>query len=137
MMPFGPTIAAIRSRTGCGDDGFPAVLAMRHCSAVAPPLARGRVEWFAPIRARAIKFPSLRAQSRLSVDIPITTRKLTRWQASGLHLLISIAIAAAALAVTLLVWYPRPLFEASGGTGLLYILVGVDVAIGPLITLVV
>jgi hypothetical protein len=71
------------------------------------------------------------------VEIPIATRKLTRWQASGLHLLISIAIAAAALAVTLLVWYPRPLFEASGGTGLLYILVGVDVAIGPLITLVV
>lgn len=71
------------------------------------------------------------------MDVPITTRKLTRWQASGLHLAISIAIAAAALAVMLLVWYPRPLFEASGGTGLLYILVGVDVVIGPLITLVV
>jgi len=67
----------------------------------------------------------------------MTTRRLTRWQASGLHLLISIAIAAAALAVMLLVWYPRPLFEACGGTGLLYILVGVDVVIGPLITLVV
>ena len=71
------------------------------------------------------------------MDTPITARRLTRWQASGLHLLISIAIAAIALAVTLLVWYPRPLFEACGGTGLLYILVGVDVVIGPLITLVV
>ena len=71
------------------------------------------------------------------MDVSITARRLTRWQASGLHLLISIAIAAAALAVMLLVWYPRPLFEASGGTGLLYILVGVDVVIGPLITLVV
>jgi hypothetical protein len=70
--------------------------------------------------------------------VPVTsTRTLTRWHASGLHLLISIVIAAVALAVMLLVWYPRPLFEASGGTGLLYILVGVDVVIGPLITLVV
>jgi hypothetical protein len=64
-------------------------------------------------------------------------RPLTRWHASGLHLLISVAIAAVALAVMLLVWYPRPLFEACGGTGLLYILIGVDVVIGPLITLVV
>ena len=71
------------------------------------------------------------------MDVSITPRNLTRWQASGLHLFISIAIAAGALAVMLLVWYPRPLFEASGGTGLLYILVGVDVVIGPLITLVV
>jgi hypothetical protein len=69
--------------------------------------------------------------------VAIPTRKLTRWQASGLHLLISATIAATALAVTLLAWYPRPLFEASGGTGLLHILVGVDVAIGPLLTLAV
>src|SRR5688572_33489765 len=67
----------------------------------------------------------------------MTTRQLTRWQASGLHLSISIALGAVALAVMLLVWYPRPLFEASGGTGLLFILVGVDVVIGPLITLAV
>jgi hypothetical protein len=86
---------------------------------------------------RNYKIPPLHAQSGFSVDVPITTRKLNRWQASGLHLLISVTIAAVTLAVMLLVWYPRPLFEASGGTGLLYILVGVDVCIGPLITLVV
>jgi len=63
--------------------------------------------------------------------------RLTRWHASGIHLLISAAIAGAALCVMLLVWYPRPLFEACGGTGLLFILVGVDVVIGPLITLII
>ena len=71
------------------------------------------------------------------VAVPTPTRRLTRWQASGLHLTISALIASITLAVMLLVWYPRPLFEASGGTGLLHILVGVDVMIGPLLTLVV
>jgi len=64
-------------------------------------------------------------------------RKVSRWQASGLHLLISITIAACAVALMLLVWYPPPLFEAEGGTGLLFILTGVDVILGPLITLVI
>jgi len=66
-----------------------------------------------------------------------TLRKLTRWQASGLHLLICAGIATVTISVLLLVWYPRPLFEAAGGSGLLFILIGVDVMIGPLITLIV
>lgn len=58
----------------------------------------------------------------------VTIRKgYTRWQASGIHLLISAAIAASVLTVMLSVWYARPLFEADGGMGLLFILVGVDV----------
>lgn len=61
----------------------------------------------------------------------------SRWQAAGTHLLICIVIAAAVVALMLAVWYPGPLFEAAGGTGLLYILVGVDVVLGPLLTLVV
>jgi len=64
-------------------------------------------------------------------------RTVTRWQASGLHLLISIAIASAVLALLLLVWYPGPLFQAMGGMGLLFILIGVDVVLGPTITLVI
>lgn len=54
-----------------------------------------------------------------------------------MHLLISAFIAAAVLAVMLGVWYPRPLFEAEGGLGLVFILIGVDVAVGPLITSVI
>ena len=64
-------------------------------------------------------------------------KKLTRWQASGLHLLISAAIAVAVLALMLSLWYPGELFEASGGNDLLFILVAVDVVVGPLITLVI
>src|SRR5258708_32198543 len=64
-------------------------------------------------------------------------KKVTRWQASGLHLLISVAVAAAVFALMLSLWYPGPLFEAAGGNDLLFILVGVDVVIGPLITLVI
>jgi hypothetical protein len=61
----------------------------------------------------------------------------TRWQAAGTHLLISVVIAIAALFVLLRVWYPPPLFKAEGGNELLFILVAVDVVIGPLITLIV
>jgi hypothetical protein len=64
-------------------------------------------------------------------------KEVTRWQASGLHLLISAAIAAGALALMLLVWYPHPLFVAAGGNDLLFLLIGVDVILGPLITLII
>jgi hypothetical protein len=64
-------------------------------------------------------------------------KAFSRWRAAGTHLLICVAIAAAVITLMLGVWYPGPLFEAAGGSGLLYILVGVDVVIGPLITLVV
>jgi len=64
-------------------------------------------------------------------------RAFSRWQASGLHLLISASIATLSLALILGLWFPGPLFEAAGGLGLLYLLVGVDVMLGPLLTLVV
>lgn len=62
---------------------------------------------------------------------------LTRWQASGIHLLISAAIAGVSLFLMLRVWYPQPLFTAEGGSEILFILVAVDVIVGPLITLVI
>jgi hypothetical protein len=67
----------------------------------------------------------------------MSARAFNRWQAAGTHLLICLAIAATAISVILGVWFPGPLFEAAGGLGLLYILVGVDVALGPLLTLIV
>src|SRR3954452_13602215 len=63
--------------------------------------------------------------------------KMSRWKASGLHLLISILIASVVLTLMLGLWYPGPLFEAMGGEGLVFLLVGVDVVLGPLITLIV
>src|SRR4249919_365709 len=64
-------------------------------------------------------------------------KRMSRWQASGLHLIISAAIAGAVIALMLSLWYPGPLFEAAGGNDLLVILIGVDVVVGPLITLVI
>ncbi|MGH8732337.1 MAG: TfpX/TfpZ family type IV pilin accessory protein [Burkholderiales bacterium] len=64
-------------------------------------------------------------------------RRMTRWRAAGIHLLISACIAVAVLTAMLTFWYPPPLFEAMGGIGLALILVGVDVVLGPTLTLVV
>lgn len=62
---------------------------------------------------------------------------MSRWKASGLHLLICVFIAIAVTAVMLLVWYPQPYFDALGGKRLLIILLSVDVVLGPLITLII
>ena len=67
----------------------------------------------------------------------MTARTLSRWQAAGIHLAISATIAAASLALIFGLWFPGPLFEAAGGLGLIFLLVSVDVSVGPLLTLIV
>lgn len=62
---------------------------------------------------------------------------MSRWKAAGLHLCISVLVAAIASALLLGVWYPPPYFHADGAGKLLALVVGVDVAIGPLLTLLV
>ena len=62
---------------------------------------------------------------------------MSRWRAAGTHLAISAAIAAGVLALMLVYWYPPPLFEVMGGSGLALILIGVDVVMGPALTLIV
>jgi hypothetical protein len=62
---------------------------------------------------------------------------LNRWKASLAHLAISAAIGIAVVALMLVVWYPRPYFKAMGGDVLILLLIGVDVVIGPLITLII
>ena len=62
---------------------------------------------------------------------------LNRWQAAAIHLSLSALIAATVVTVMLLVWYPPPHFRAMGGEGLLKVIVGVDVTLGPLLTLIV
>ena len=54
----------------------------------------------------------------------IALRTLTRWQAAGIHLALSVLVAAAVLAALLLVWYPQPYFRLAGGAGLMMILIG-------------
>ena len=67
----------------------------------------------------------------------MTLTSLNRWKASALHLALSAAIAVTVVAVMLVVWYPGQYFAAMGGDTLILILIGVDVVVGPLITLII
>jgi hypothetical protein len=60
-----------------------------------------------------------------------------RGKAAGVHLALSVGIAAAAAALVFGLWYPYPYRSISGGRDLFFILTSVDVAIGPLVTLAV
>ena len=60
-----------------------------------------------------------------------------RLRAAGIHLLISLAIAALAAALVFGLWYPYPYRELSGGRALFFMVVGIDVIMGPLITLLI
>lgn len=57
-----------------------------------------------------------------------------RLSASGIHLGISLCIAALAAVLVFGFWYPYPYREISGGRSLFLLLVSVDVVLGPLIT---
>ncbi len=67
----------------------------------------------------------------------VPVKVMSRFKAAGIHFAISIAIAAAVLVLMLNVWYPQPYFEAVGGDELLLLIIGVDVTLGPLITLII
>src|SRR6185436_15534923 len=70
-------------------------------------------------------------------DAMIRLASFNRRQAAGVHFALSVVIAATVLAALLLVWYPQPYFRLAGGAGLMIILIGVDVVMGQLMTLVV
>lgn len=62
---------------------------------------------------------------------------MSRWQAAGIH--VGITVVVAILVGTLLfgIWYPPPYFGAGGADHLMLVLVSVDLTIGPLLTLIV
>lgn len=62
---------------------------------------------------------------------------MSRWKAAAFHFCISIVVAAVASALLVGVWYPSPYFHAGGAGKLLALVIGVDVSIGPLLTLLV
>lgn len=61
---------------------------------------------------------------------------VNRWQAFGIHLAISLLIFIA-LAALIYRWYPGILFQYDGGLEGIQLIAGVDLVIGPLLTLVV
>lgn len=62
---------------------------------------------------------------------------MSRWKASGIHLLLSCAVVGAVFGLMVSVWYRWPLFMLAGGVGITLIVAGVDVTLGPLITLII
>lgn len=58
----------------------------------------------------------------------------SRLRAAGIHLGLSALVAALAAGLVFGLWYPSPFREISGGRELFFIVVAVDVVLGPLIT---
>ncbi|QQS55635.1 MAG: hypothetical protein IPM89_07605 [Candidatus Competibacteraceae bacterium] len=62
---------------------------------------------------------------------------MTRLRAVVVHLSASATIVLALLGLMWFVWYPAPYFEPDGGWNVLGILTGVEVVLGPLLTLII
>jgi hypothetical protein len=62
---------------------------------------------------------------------------MSRLKAFSIHITVSACIAASVTTLMLLLWYAPPFFSALGGKQVLMILLGVDVTLGPLITLII
>src|SRR3954470_22076859 len=57
--------------------------------------------------------------------------------ATAIHFLVTALLAACAATLIFLVWFPRPFATMIGGTELFMLVVGCDLALGPLISLVI
>jgi hypothetical protein len=62
---------------------------------------------------------------------------LPRLRATAIHISISVAVALLAAGLVFGVWFPGDYRQLSGGVGLFVLITGVDVVLGPLLTLVV
>lgn len=54
-----------------------------------------------------------------------------------IHLSVSVFIALICLAIIYFIWYPQPLYKATGITKIFLLMVGIDIILGPLLTLIV
>ena len=62
---------------------------------------------------------------------------MNRWKAFALHFALSVAVFASLLGIIMTLWYPGVLFNIDGGWSGLKLVMGVDVILGPLLTLVI
>jgi len=62
---------------------------------------------------------------------------MNRYKASAIHFFLSACIGLALFGLLWFVWYPDPMLIAIGGHELFLLIVGIDVILGPLLTLVV
>ena len=64
-------------------------------------------------------------------------KKMNRFGAASTHLALSATIAALVFVTVHYLWYPGDLFDSAGGRDLFFLVLCVDVTIGPLVTLLV
>jgi hypothetical protein len=62
---------------------------------------------------------------------------MNRWKAATAHLTISLVLATTIATLLYVLWFPPPYFIAAGASKLIMVLMGVDIGIGPLLTLLV
>ncbi|MDP3088231.1 MAG: TfpX/TfpZ family type IV pilin accessory protein [Methylotenera sp.] len=62
---------------------------------------------------------------------------MNRYKAAGIHALLSILIVTSIMVAMYLLWYPNEYFSLMGGKLLITLIAGVDVFLGPLLTLIV
>jgi len=62
---------------------------------------------------------------------------MSRWKAASIHCSLSVLIGVIAGALLFGLWYPPPYFHAAGADELVLLLVGIDLTLGPLLTLIV
>jgi len=62
---------------------------------------------------------------------------MSRYRAFAIHLLSSVVVGVIVFLLVWKLWYPGALFELSGGRELASMVIGIDVIVGPLLTLVV
>jgi len=64
-------------------------------------------------------------------------RRISRWRAASIHFCFTLALALVALALLFGVWFPQPFTQAAGADRLIMLLIGIDLVLGPLLTLIV
>jgi hypothetical protein len=62
---------------------------------------------------------------------------ISRWRAASIHLGLSATVGTLVVLAMFLLWYPPPYFDLMGGSMLVVLIVGCDVVIGPIITLII
>ncbi len=62
---------------------------------------------------------------------------MSRWKAAGIHLVLSLIVVGALAALMLSTWYAKGLFHFAQADKLLLLVGGIDVTVGPLLTLLV
>ena len=62
---------------------------------------------------------------------------MTRWKASFIHLILSLLVIGTVAAYIIYFWYPLPLMHMSKADKLLLMVGGIDLIVGPLLTLLV